>query len=81
MTTLRACDVCKFYRQNGDGTEAVHRYHLRRDDPGWRNHPPRKQGSRGGIDLCDECWTRIAKPRMRPASRSRINAETAEGRP
>lgn len=67
MSTQRACDVCGFYRQRPDGSPAVLRYTLKRDVVDHRKdftRYGRRQISSGGIDLCDECWERIGKPRM-----------------
>jgi hypothetical protein len=77
MSVQRACDVCSFYRQRVDGTPGVARYILSTSSPeknivtrlamSTRDRAPngevRSYGA-GSIDLCDECWTRIAKPRM-----------------
>lgn len=75
MALQRACDVCNFFRQNPDGTPAVHRYGLSRQvlDPtrsrpgreGSNSHAAKRMRSLGGIDLCDPCWDRIAKPKTR----------------
>lgn len=72
MSLQRACDICKFFRQNVDGSPAVHRYGLSRQIP----DPTRKRRSGaqafkhvrryGSIDMCDDCWEKIAKPKTRP---------------
>ncbi len=71
MSTQRACDVCAMYRQNRDGTSAVVRYGLSRQLPNGKLRPEGRPafgrvGGFGGIDLCGECWERIAKPKTRP---------------
>ncbi len=72
MSSQRACDVCHFYRQNTDGTSAVHRYGLSRQVPDYEhlrgNGRPtfKHQRGYGGIDLCDECVDRIGGPKRRP---------------
>lgn len=59
MTLLRTCDVCKM----PDLTTL--RYGLNRQgrpgEPGSAN----TTWGRGGIDLCDKCWTRVGLPKMR----------------
>jgi hypothetical protein len=64
MSTQKSCDHCGLYRQNVDGSPAVHRYTLRSEVVGWRKNGNRSQISRGGIDLCDDCWKKIAAPNM-----------------
>lgn len=74
MATAKACDRCGFARQkliDGQPVSAVTRYTLRREvdqtrptERGVRSR--RYQKSAGGIDLCDECWERICKPRTNP---------------
>lgn len=70
MTQQRACDVCGYYRQRVDGSSAVLRYGLSRQVPRSRDAEGRiefgRERSKGGIDLCDQCWERIAKPKTRP---------------
>lgn len=89
MGTQKFCDHCGFMRQNKDGTSAVHRYGLSRQVP-----DPTKTRRNGGqafkrerhygsIDLCDDCWNKIAKPKTRPELRGkthpkRIEEESAE---
>lgn len=57
VTVLRTCDVCKM----PDLTTA--RYGLNRQ--GRPGGGPNTSWGRGGIDLCDRCWTRIGKPKMK----------------
>lgn len=65
------------YRQNKDGTPAVHRYGLSRQVPVPGKMRPNRPNSHafkrerhfGGIDLCDECWKKIAEPKTRPELR------------
>ena len=74
MPIQRSCDVCAFYRQNADGTPAVHRYGLSRQIPAPGQYRPNRPHSVlvkrerrfGGIDMCDDCWTRLAQPNTRP---------------
>lgn len=88
MATQRSCDVCNFYRQNPDGSPAVHRYTLerqiRRPDGKLREGRANSVGytrvTRGGIDLCTQCWERIAKPKMRPELRGRTGPKEFRGR-
>lgn len=76
----RICDVCKRMKQRPDGTSSITRYTLRHEE-GTR-FTGRKQLSAGGIDMCEECWTTICKPRMnankRRAVRSRWSAPSAD---
>ncbi len=74
MSTQKACDHCGFVRQkvvDGAPVSAVTRYTLRREvdqtvpTPGG-GRERRYQKSAGGIDLCDDCWERIARPRTNP---------------
>lgn len=82
MAIQRACDRCSFMK-NG----RVRRYVLSRaknSDPGpasryslsTRERTPsgtiRSYGA-GSIDLCDDCWDQIARPRMRPQRVTRKN--------
>lgn len=75
MSMQRACDICHMYRQRLDGTAAVLRYGLSRQIPvpgkfrtGRLNSlAVKRERSFGGIDLCDECFDRVARPKMRPA--------------
>lgn len=74
---LRACDNCHFARvEKVDGREvsAVHRYSLSRQ----RKHHA-KIGM-GGISLCDECWGRLAKPKMRPDLKGKTGPAEYRGR-
>lgn len=69
MSTQRACDVCHMFRQRADGSVSVRRYTLRREDDQTRSNGlrlNRKQVSAGGIDLCHECWEKIAAPNLNP---------------
>lgn len=83
MGAQRYCDVCKMYRQNRDGTPAVHRYGLSRQIPIPGKFRPgranslavRRERHYGGIDLCDDCWNRIAGPRTRPDTRKKDAAQ------
>jgi hypothetical protein len=62
MSIQRACDVCKFYRPS------VETFGLRRQIPRgkidgvlhWTT------AGAGSLELCDECWSKIGKPKMRP---------------
>lgn len=79
MSLQRACDVCSFYRQNIDGTPAVHRYGLSRQLPDpTRKRPSGAQAFKrerhyGSIDMCDQCWDRLAKPKTRPELRGKTH--------
>ena len=73
MSTTRVCDVCHFVRQDRTGASTVHRYGLSRQVqvPG-RSRPGRpnsglmkRERHYGGIDMCDECWERIGKPKKK----------------
>lgn len=66
MSTQRACDVCHFYRQRPDGTAGVKRYTLRLDQRARHGGRLGTQKTMGSIDLCDQCWDSIAKPRTNP---------------
>lgn len=69
------------YRQ-----DRVHRYGLSRQVPvpgKTRNNRAGAQAFKrerhfGGIDLCDECWERIAKPKTRPELRGKTGAVPSE---
>lgn len=84
----RSCDVCHFYRQKLDGTSAVNRYTLERQvkrpdgkvREGRANSVRYTSQTRGGIDLCDECWERIAKPKMRPELRGKTGPKQFRGK-
>lgn len=52
-----ACDLCG--KVKGD----VKRYGLQRRE---REDGYVKSWGRGGIDLCDDCWKRVAEPHMVP---------------
>jgi hypothetical protein len=89
MAVQRSCDVCGFYRPDRlDGTPGVTRYTLerqiRRPDGKLREGRTKSVGytkqTRGGIDLCYECWERIAKPKMRPELRGRTGPKQYRGR-
>lgn len=77
MGVSKTCDICKMSKQVINKTTMepepdVFRFNLRRDlinhrIPGKR--PERIQRSMGGIDLCTECWTRIAGKRVRLSTR------------
>jgi hypothetical protein len=71
MSTQKHCDKCGFSRQRVDGSSAVVRYTLRREVDQTRpladgRRAQRYQQSAGGIDLCDDCWESICKPRTNP---------------
>lgn len=77
MGEQKWCDVCRMFRQKVDGTPDVKRYTLRREVDQTRENgerPRRFQMSAGGIDLCGECWEKIAKPRMNPNKSRRVAA-------
>jgi hypothetical protein len=67
----RICDVCSRMKQDANGVSTIHRYTLRREE-GTRYTKTRKQTGAGGIDMCDECWTKICKPRTN-ANKSRVS--------
>lgn len=88
MATQRSCDVCGFYRPDRvDGTPGVTRYTLERQvkRPDGKLRDGRvtsvryTRQSRGGIDLCWECWDRIAKPKMRPELKGRTGPAKYRG--
>lgn len=63
MTTLRQCDVCGFARQSvvrGELVSVVRRYGLTFQRGGRGTYY-----GFGGIDMCDECWEKIAQPKQR----------------
>lgn len=74
MSIQIACDVCHFYKQ---GT--VHRYGLSRQEkvPGVTRSATdhralyKRSSNWGGIDLCDECWEKVGKPKQRPELRGK----------
>jgi len=68
----RICDVCKHIKQRSDGTSSITRYTLRHEE-GTRLSG-RKQLSAGGIDMCEECWTTICKPRMNANKRRAVKS-------
>jgi hypothetical protein len=70
MSIQRICDVCSRIKQDANGVSTIHRYTLRREE-GTRYTKTRKQTGAGGIDMCDECWTKICKPRTN-ANKSRV---------
>ena len=77
MGNQKFCDHCGFYKQRSDGSPAVLRYTLRRETDQTRangQRTKRYQVSAGGIDLCDDCWTELCKPRMNPRKSHRRTA-------
>lgn len=87
MAVQRSCDKCGFYRQNRDGTPAVHRYtlerYVRRSDGKLRKGRSTvgyTKQTRGGIDLCDGCWEQIAKPKMRSELKGKTGPAQYRGR-
>jgi len=74
MGVRKVCDVCQLARQRVDPLTMepipdVRRYTLRREVDQTRENGERTkryQKSAGGIDLCGNCWERIAKPNMNP---------------
>jgi hypothetical protein len=78
------CDVCKHIKQNMDGESTIHRYTLRRET-GTRFTGTRRQVGAGGIDMCDDCWTKICEPRTNPnkkrAAKSRFKPNEQQAYP
>jgi hypothetical protein len=62
LTVMRGCDICHRGRSS-TGMEVL-RYGLNRQISRTPTTTNTSWG-RGSIDLCDLCWTTIAKPRMR----------------
>lgn len=85
MAVERVCDICHRSRKHPTtGETNVRPYSVvrqitatERDNPALRfalKHVPQAGEKRttygaGAIDLCEECWTRIAKPKMKPQRR------------
>ncbi len=68
MGLQKYCDHCKRFESENPKI-VVTRYTLRNEvvrEQKDGNRMGRVQQSAGGIDLCEECWTNIAKPRMNP---------------
>lgn len=66
MGVQRYCDKCGRMESPGHPI-GVRRYTLRYEVVREQKNSVRMgriQQSAGGIDLCDECWTNICKPRM-----------------
>jgi hypothetical protein len=75
MTRSLRCDVCgSGYTGNGRTSKAVRHYRLLRYEPvpsGATGHDPKRPGrgkevGAGSLDLCDDCWDRMAKPQAMP---------------
>lgn len=77
MAVSRSCDVCGFYKQALDGSSLVRRYSLLRSEADRRGRETNTRGA-GGIDLCDECWEKVGKPKMHVRTRKRV--EGSRGR-
>lgn len=76
MGSQRFCDICHFYRPD------VKRYGLSIQVRSERRPNGRlyhRQHNMGGIDLCDECWTRVGKPKQRPELRGKTGPKREEG--
>lgn len=83
MAMLKACDVCGIPGPKGSPNPVV-RFGLRRAAPAeklasgkWRS----RTHSVGSIDLCRECWEKIAKPRImrQKVSKRHLRLVDAEG--
>jgi hypothetical protein len=73
----RICDVCKHIKQGVDGQTTIHRFTLRRE-VGTRFTGTRRQVGAGGIDICDECWEKICKPRTNPNKQRAVKSRWAK---
>lgn len=60
MATRKHCDICGFTRPD------IKTYGLAYQR---KNGEGKATYGAGSLDLCDECWTRTAAPKMRPGTK------------
>lgn len=69
MGVQKVCDICGFIRGRGQIRRYSLHYSFRTDPKHWSS------ATRGAMDICESCWERVAKPKMRKPDNMRFVSE------